>query len=137
VTGAQAVLPSGDRVGVPTRWSCQSASTVKGARRTLVRRDFEAAFATVDLIVAPTTPTVAFKLGEREDPMSMYLNDIFTLPVNLAGLPGLSLRCGFTAAGLPIGLQLIGRALDEARLLRGAYAYERATRWLERAPELG
>jgi aspartyl-tRNA(Asn)/glutamyl-tRNA(Gln) amidotransferase subunit A len=105
--------------------------------RTLVRRDFEAAFAKVDLLVAPTTPTVAFKLGEREDPISMYLNDVFTLPVNLAGLPGVSLRCGFTAAGLPIGLQIIGRAFDEARLLRAAHAYERATRWLERAPELG
>jgi aspartyl-tRNA(Asn)/glutamyl-tRNA(Gln) amidotransferase subunit A len=104
--------------------------------RTLVRDDFARAFGRVDLLVAPTTPTVAFELGEREDPVSMYLNDVFTLPVNLAGLPGVSIRCGFTEAGLPIGLQLIGRAFDEARLLRAARAYESATSWLTRVPEL-
>jgi aspartyl-tRNA(Asn)/glutamyl-tRNA(Gln) amidotransferase subunit A len=104
--------------------------------RTLVRRDFERAFERVDVIVAPTTPNVAFKHGEKEDPLSMYLNDVFTLPVNLAGLPGLSLRCGFSAAGLPIGLQLIGRAFEEATLLRAAHAYERATDWLARRPVL-
>ncbi len=102
--------------------------------RTLVRRDFDAAFARVDLIVAPTTPNVPFKHGEKEDPLAMYLNDVFTIPVNLAGLPGLSVRCGFSMASLPIGLQLIGRAFDEPTLLRAAYAYERATSWLDRRP---
>jgi aspartyl-tRNA(Asn)/glutamyl-tRNA(Gln) amidotransferase subunit A len=104
--------------------------------RTLVRRDFETAFQRVDLIVAPTTPNVAFKHGEKEDPLAMYLNDALTIPVNLAGLPGLSVRCGFTAAGLPIGLQLIGKPFDEATLLRVADAYERATSWLARKPAL-
>jgi len=104
--------------------------------RTLVRRDFERAFARVDLILAPTTPNVAFKHGEKEDPLAMYLNDALTIPVNLAGLPGLSVRCGFTAAGLPIGLQLIGKPFDEATLLRVADVYERATPWRARKPAL-
>jgi len=104
--------------------------------RTLVRREFAAAFAKVDLIVAPTTPNVAFKHGEKEDPLSMYLNDVFTIPGNLAGIPGLSVPCGFSAAGLPIGLQVLGRPLDEARVLRLAYAYEQATPWRSRRPEL-
>jgi len=104
--------------------------------RTLVRRDFEQAFARVDLLVAPTTPGVAFKLGEKEDPLQMYLNDIFTIPVNLAGLPGVSIPGGFTQAGLPIGLQLIGRAFDEATLLRAAHAYQQATAWHTRKPPL-
>ena len=104
--------------------------------RTLVRRDFQQAFERVDLIVAPTTPNVAFKLGEKEDPLQMYLNDVFTIPVNLAGLPGLSMPAGFTRIGLPIGLQLIGRPFDEPTLLRAAYAYERATEWHTRKPPL-
>ena len=104
--------------------------------RTLVLRDFEAAFTRVDLLVGPTTPSVAFKLGEKADPLAMYLNDVFTVGGDLAGLPALSLRCGFTAAGLPIGLQLIGRPFDEPRLLRAAYAYEQATDWLSRRPSL-
>jgi aspartyl-tRNA(Asn)/glutamyl-tRNA(Gln) amidotransferase subunit A len=104
--------------------------------RTLVRRDFELAFARVDLVVAPTTPNVPFKHGDKQDPLAMYMNDVFTAPVNLAGLPAVSVRCGFSTAGLPIGLQLIGRPLDEARLLRAAHAYERATPWLERRPGL-
>jgi aspartyl-tRNA(Asn)/glutamyl-tRNA(Gln) amidotransferase subunit A len=104
--------------------------------RTLVRRDFEQAFARVDLIVAPTTPGVAFKMGEKEDPLQMYLNDIFTIPVNLAGLPGVSIPGGFTQTGLPIGLQLIGRAFDEATLLRAAHAYQQVTAWHTRKPLL-
>jgi aspartyl-tRNA(Asn)/glutamyl-tRNA(Gln) amidotransferase subunit A len=104
--------------------------------RTLVRREFAAAFAKVDLIVAPTTPNVAFKHGEKEDPLSMYLNDVFTIPGNLSGIPGVSVPCGFSAAGLPIGLQVLGRPLDEARVLRAAYAYEQATSWRSRQPEL-
>jgi aspartyl-tRNA(Asn)/glutamyl-tRNA(Gln) amidotransferase subunit A len=105
--------------------------------RTLVRRDFEAAFARVDVIVAPTTPSTAFKHGEKEDPLAMYLNDVFTIPVNLAGLPGLSMPCGFTLAGLPIGLQLIGKPFDEAVLLQVAHAYEQVTEWRARRPPLG
>ena len=104
--------------------------------RTLVRRDFQQAFERVDLIVAPTTPGVAFKMGEKEDPIQMYLNDIFTIPVNLAGLPGLSIPGGFTQTGLPIGLQLIGRAFDEGLLLRAAYAYQQVTAWHARKPPL-
>ncbi|MBI2461810.1 MAG: Asp-tRNA(Asn)/Glu-tRNA(Gln) amidotransferase subunit GatA [Candidatus Rokubacteria bacterium] len=103
--------------------------------RTLIRRDFERAFAEVDVIVTPTSPSAAFRLGEKtEDPLQMYLSDIFTISVNLAGLPGVSLPCGFTAAGLPIGLQLIGQAFDEATLLRVAHAYEQATDWHTRRP---
>jgi aspartyl-tRNA(Asn)/glutamyl-tRNA(Gln) amidotransferase subunit A len=104
--------------------------------RTLVRREFAAAFARVDLIVAPTTPNVAFKHGEKEDPLSMYLNDVFTIPGNLSGIPGVSVPCGFSVAGLPIGLQILGRPLDEARVLRAAFAYEQATDWRARHPEL-
>jgi len=105
--------------------------------RTLVRRDFEAALARVDLLVAPTTPSVAFKHGDKADPLAMYLNDVFTVGADLTGLPAVSVRCGFSAAGLPIGLQLIGRAFDETRLLRAAYTYEQATEWLARRPDLG
>jgi aspartyl-tRNA(Asn)/glutamyl-tRNA(Gln) amidotransferase subunit A len=104
--------------------------------RTLVRRDFERAFERVDLVLLPTSPTVAFPLGERvDDPLQMYLADIFTIPVNLAGLPGISVPCGF-ADGLPVGLQLVGRAFDEPTLLRAAYAYEQATEWHRRHPPL-
>src|SRR5215470_12544511 len=104
--------------------------------RALVRRDFERAFERVNLIVAPTTPGVAFKMGEKEDPIQMYLNDIFTIPTNLAGLPGVSIPGGFTQTGLPIGLQLIGRAFDEATLLRVAHAYQQVTTWHRRKPPL-
>jgi aspartyl-tRNA(Asn)/glutamyl-tRNA(Gln) amidotransferase subunit A len=106
--------------------------------RTLVRRDFDRAFERVDVIAAPTTPGVAFKFGEKEDPLQMYLNDVFTIPGNLSGLPGVSLPGGFTMSGLPIGLQLLGRAFEEAGLLRVAHAYERATEWhARRAPVEG
>jgi aspartyl-tRNA(Asn)/glutamyl-tRNA(Gln) amidotransferase subunit A len=94
--------------------------------RTLIREDFARAFQQVDALVSPTSPVPAFKLGEKlEDPLSMYLMDVYTLPCNLAGLPGLSLPCGFTRAGLPIGLQLMGRPFDEAKLLRIGRAFER------------
>ena len=102
--------------------------------RTLVRRDFDAAFGRVDLIVAPMTPNVAFKHGEKEDPLSMYLNDVFAVPADMTGLPAISVPCGFSAEGLPIGLQFIGKALDEASVLRAAYAYEQATPWRARRP---
>ncbi len=104
--------------------------------RTLVRQEFEAAFARVDLLAAPTTPGVAFKHGERADPLAMYMNDVYTIPASMTGLPAVSVPCGFSAAGLPIGLQLIGRALDEPTLLRAAHAYEQATPWRERRPGL-
>jgi aspartyl-tRNA(Asn)/glutamyl-tRNA(Gln) amidotransferase subunit A len=104
--------------------------------RTLVQRDFQKAFERVDVIVAPTTPSAAFRTGEKEDPLSMYLNDVFTIPVNLAGLPGVSVPAGFTTGGLPVGLQVIGKAFNEAAVLRTAKAYEGATEWHKRKPEL-
>ncbi|MGQ0550090.1 MAG: Asp-tRNA(Asn)/Glu-tRNA(Gln) amidotransferase subunit GatA [Armatimonadota bacterium] len=102
--------------------------------RTLVARDFARAFERVDVVVMPVAPTPAFAIGEKvDDPLQMYLSDIFTIPVNLAGLPGLTLPCGFDG-GLPVGLQLIGRAFEEETLLRAAYAYEQATSWHRRRP---
>lgn len=93
--------------------------------RTLIARDFTDAFKNVDVILAPTAPTAAFKLGEMiSDPLKMYLQDVCTVPLNLAGLPGISIPCGTTGNGLPIGFQLIGKALDEATILRAAYTYE-------------
>lgn len=105
--------------------------------RTLIKQDFEEAFKKLDLIVTPTTPTPAFKIGEKiSDPLQMYLNDIFTISVNLAGVPAISLPCGFTSSGLPIGLQLIGRDFDEETILRAAYAYEQSTDWHKKRPEI-
>jgi aspartyl-tRNA(Asn)/glutamyl-tRNA(Gln) amidotransferase subunit A len=87
--------------------------------RTLIARDFDAAFEKVDAILTPTAPSAAFGIGEKmDDPLAMYLNDVFTVPVNLAGLPGLSVPAGLSAEGLPLGLQVIGRAFDEATMLR-------------------
>lgn len=104
--------------------------------RTLVARDFEQVFRRVDAVVMPVAPTPPFALGERAgDPLQMYLADVFTIPVNMAGLPGLALPCGFHA-GLPIGLQLVGRAFDETTLLRAAHAYEQATPWHRARPPL-
>jgi len=100
------------------------------AVRALVCQDFATAFKEVDLIVTPATPTPAFKLGEKsEDPLQMYLSDIFTISVNLAGLPAIALPCGFSQTGLPIGVQLIGRAFEEETVLRAAHAYEQSTQW--------
>ncbi|NTX38007.1 Asp-tRNA(Asn)/Glu-tRNA(Gln) amidotransferase subunit GatA [Myxococcus sp. CA051A] len=94
--------------------------------RTLIREDFTRVFQEVDALVAPISPVAPFKLGEKvDDPLSMYLMDVYTLPCNLAGVPGLSVPCGFTKAGLPVGLQILGRAFDEALLLRIARAFER------------
>jgi aspartyl-tRNA(Asn)/glutamyl-tRNA(Gln) amidotransferase subunit A len=102
--------------------------------RTLIRQDFDAAFGGCDVIATPTTPTPAFRLGEKTgDPLQMYLADIFTVPANLAGLPGLSLPCGL-AHGLPVGLQLLARAFDEATLLRAGAAYQQVTRHHQLAP---
>ena len=105
--------------------------------RTLIKQDFESAFEKVDVLVCPTAPTTAFKAGEKTaDPLSMYLSDLMTIPVNLAGLPGLSLPCGFDDNGLPIGIQLIGNVLREDQLFQVAYAYEQSTPWHERKPHL-
>ncbi|MBI2361726.1 MAG: Asp-tRNA(Asn)/Glu-tRNA(Gln) amidotransferase subunit GatA, partial [Deltaproteobacteria bacterium] len=105
--------------------------------RALIKKDFDEAFKTCDVIITPTAPTTAFRIGEKtQDPLQMYLSDIFTISVNLAGLPALSLPCGFDSDGLPIGLQIIGKHLDEATILRIAYAYEQATDWHKRKPSL-
>jgi len=104
--------------------------------RTLIRRDFEAAFADVDLLVTPTSPSVAFAIGQKIDnPLAMYLSDVFTLTSNLAGVPGLALPCGFSA-GLPVGMQLLGKFFDEATLLRVGDAYQRMTNWHTQQPVL-
>ncbi|MGH9412027.1 MAG: Asp-tRNA(Asn)/Glu-tRNA(Gln) amidotransferase subunit GatA [Vicinamibacterales bacterium] len=103
--------------------------------RALIRRDYDEAFARVDLVAMPTSPTPAFRLGERlHDPVQMYLSDVFTAAANLAGLPAISIPCGFTAEALPVGLQLTGRPFDEGLLLRAADAYERRTPWASAAP---
>lgn len=105
--------------------------------RTLLRQDYERAFADVDVVATPTTPTPAFRLGEKTaDPLQMYLADIFTVSANLAGLPAISIPCGFSSDGLPIGLQLTGPMFDEATLLRAADAYQRDTDYHTRVPQL-
>ncbi len=105
--------------------------------RTLIRSDYDAAFKQADIIVTPTSPTAAFKLGERvHDPLQMYLADVFTVGVPLAGLPAISVPCGFTRGGLPVGLQIVGRMWDEETILRTADAYERETSWWKRKPEV-
>jgi aspartyl-tRNA(Asn)/glutamyl-tRNA(Gln) amidotransferase subunit A len=105
--------------------------------RTLIRRDFEAAFGACDVVATPTTPTPAFRIGEKtDDPLQMYLADIFTVPANLAGVPGLSVPCGMVD-GLPAGLQLVGRPFDEATLFRAGAAYQRATTHHQMTPPVG
>ncbi|WP_435016902.1 Asp-tRNA(Asn)/Glu-tRNA(Gln) amidotransferase subunit GatA [Tundrisphaera sp. TA3] len=105
--------------------------------RRLIRNDFDAAFQNVDVLIGPTTPTAAFKLGEKTaDPLAMYLSDIYTITTNLAGIPGLSIPCGLTKSGLPIGLQLMAPAFAEDTLLRTARVFEKATDWHARRPAL-
>lgn len=105
--------------------------------RTLIKRDFDRAFEEVDAIVTPTAPNPAFEIGEKaDDPLQMYLADIFTISVNLAGVPGISVPCGFTSRNLPVGLQIIGKHFDEEAVLKIAYAYEQSTDWHKRKPEL-
>jgi aspartyl-tRNA(Asn)/glutamyl-tRNA(Gln) amidotransferase subunit A len=105
--------------------------------RTLIKQDFDHAFADVDVLVCPTSPTTAFKAGEKtDDPLSMYLSDLMTIPVNLAGLPGMSIPCGFDHQNLPIGIQLIGNVLQEDLLFKVGYAYQQATDWHTKLPQL-
>lgn len=105
--------------------------------RTLIKQDFENALKQVDVLVTPTSPSAAFRIGEKTtDPLQMYLSDIFTISINLAGVPGLSLPCGFTSAGLPVGLQMIGKHFDEETIFKVAYAYEQSTDWHVRRPQL-
>jgi aspartyl-tRNA(Asn)/glutamyl-tRNA(Gln) amidotransferase subunit A len=104
--------------------------------RRLIAQDFERAFQSCDVIMGPTSPTTAFKIGEKsDDPVAMYLSDIYTISVNLAGLPGMSIPAGFAPDGLPVGLQLVGRYFDEARLLNVAHRYQQATDWHQRMPK--
>lgn len=105
--------------------------------RTLIKQDLDTAFNDCDVILTPTAPTTAFKVGEKvSDPLAMYLSDIYTIPANLAGIPSISVPCGFSKEGLPIGLQLMGRAFDEEMLLRVCYTYEQSTLWHTKRPNL-
>jgi aspartyl-tRNA(Asn)/glutamyl-tRNA(Gln) amidotransferase subunit A len=104
--------------------------------RTLMRQDFEAAWQQVDVIACPTSPSVAFKIGQKvDDPLQMYLSDVFTVSLNLVGMCGITVPSGFSE-GMPVGLQLIGPALGESTILRAAYAYEQATEWHTQHPNL-
>lgn len=105
--------------------------------RTLVKQDFDRAFEKVDCIISPTSPTPAFKMGEKvDDPLAMYLSDVFTLPVNMAGITGISIPCGFSKEDLPIGLQIIGKPFDEKTIIQVAYTFEQNTDFHKRKPEL-
>ncbi|KPQ37804.1 MAG: aspartyl/glutamyl-tRNA(Asn/Gln) amidotransferase, A subunit [Phormidesmis priestleyi Ana] len=104
--------------------------------RTLIKQDFDNAFKEVDVLVSPTVPTTAFKAGEKDDPLSMYLLDLMTIPVNMAGLPGMSVPCGFDTDGMPIGLQLVSNVLREDLLFEVGHAYEQSTNWHQQQPKL-
>lgn len=105
--------------------------------RTLIKRDFDEAFKNVDVIITPTAPTAAFKIGEKmDDPLQMYLSDIFTISVNLAGIPAISLPCGFTKSKMPLGLQIMAKHFAEETIFRAAYTYEQNTNWHKEKPEL-
>ncbi|MEI6631092.1 MAG: Asp-tRNA(Asn)/Glu-tRNA(Gln) amidotransferase subunit GatA [bacterium] len=105
--------------------------------RTLIKQDFDQVFAELDCIVTPTSPTSAFKIGEKiEDPLKMYLSDIYTISANLAGIPAISLPCGFTKKGLPVGLQILAKPFDEEMIFKVAHAYEQATDWHKQKPKL-
>ncbi len=105
--------------------------------RTLIKQDFDKVFSEFDCIVTPTSPTPAFRVGERaQDPLSMYLSDIYTISVNLAGIPAISIPCGFTKKGLPVGLQILAKPFNEEMLFRVAYTYERSTPWHRMKPNI-
>jgi aspartyl-tRNA(Asn)/glutamyl-tRNA(Gln) amidotransferase subunit A len=104
--------------------------------RRMITDDFNRAFGQCDVILGPTSPTTAFNLGEKkDDPVAMYLSDIYTISVNLAGIPGMSIPAGFGADGRPVGLQLIGKYFDDARLLNIAHQYQQVTDWHKRLPK--
>ena len=104
--------------------------------RTIIRQEFDAAFSRYDALITPTSPTVPFKMGEKTaDPVQMYLSDVCTIPVNIAGLPAMSLPAGFSD-GLPVGMQIIGRVFDESTILRIGHAYQQATDWHKQWPAL-
>ena len=106
--------------------------------RTLIQQDYTEAFQKVDVIMCPTAPTPAYEIGSMiSDPLQMYLQDICTVPLNLAGLPGISLPCGRSSKGMPIGLQIIGKALDEETILRAAYTYEQSQNYHNEMAKLG
>jgi aspartyl-tRNA(Asn)/glutamyl-tRNA(Gln) amidotransferase subunit A len=105
--------------------------------RALIKRDFEEAFKNCDVILTPATPTPAFKIGEKtDDPLQMYLSDIFTISANLAGIPGISIPCGFTSGGLPMGVQFLARHFEEGKLIQIASAYEKEAKIEKRRPAL-
>ena len=104
--------------------------------RTLIRRDFDEAFKQCDVLMTPTSPVVAYPLDGKMDPLTVYMLDVTTIPVNMAGLPGISIPCGFVD-GMPVGAQLIGKALDEETLLRAAYTFEQATDFHKSVASLG
>jgi len=105
--------------------------------RTLIKQDFDNIFKDFDCIITPTAPTPAFKIGEKAaDPLKMYLSDIYTISVNLAGIPAISIPCGFTKKGLPVGLQIMSKHFNEEMLFRLAYAYEQNTEWHKMKPKL-
>ena len=107
------------------------------AVRTLIRQDFDEVFQDVDLLVAPVMPTPAFEVGEKiEDPLQMYLSDMYTISASLAGIPAMSVPCGFSQKGLPIGLQILGRSFEEETIIRAARAYERVTDWKKKRPAI-
>ena len=106
--------------------------------RTLIKHDFDKVFEKFDVVLTPTSPTTAFKIGEKmDDPITMYLSDIYTVNCNMAGIPGISLPCGFNSDGLPIGLQFMAKAFDEEMLFRLAYTFEQNTDHHLKRPELG
>ena len=136
-TGMQALAPVAASCSGPTSSAgYYDAYYLKAQQvRTLIRRDYETALQSVDLIAMPTSPTPAFGLGERmDDPLQMYLADVFTVAANLAGLPAISVPCGFTSNRLPCSLQLTGRAMDEASVLRVADTFERTTSYARERP---
>ena len=105
--------------------------------RTLIKQDFDQAFEKVDVLITPTSPTPAFKIGERtDDPLQMYLSDIFTTPSSLAGLPGISVPCGLTGSGLPIGLQILAAPFEEEKIFQDAYTFEQNTDHHHKKPKL-
>ena len=102
-----------------------------------MRQDFQKAWEDVDVIVSATPPETAFRIGEKTgDPIKMYLSDALTIPCNIAGIPGISVPAGFSSAGLPIGLQVLGKSFDEETILKVAHAFEQETRWFEKSPEI-